>query len=109
MKQNHPEIPSSKMTTQNTKNSQTNNPSSISEIRLENNGGNEEIFENLGDGNQNNTDIQNQNIVLNRNESINFEAIQCLEKNTKEDNKSDKNSDKSNNKDKISKNKQHKN
>ena len=109
MKQNHPEISSSKVTTQNTKNSQTNNQSSISEIRMENNGGNEEIFENLENGNQNNTDIQNQNIVLNKYESINFEAIQCLEKNTKEDNKSDKSSDKSNDKNKTNKNKHHKN
>ena len=68
-----------------------------------------ELFENLEDGNQNNTDIQNQNIVLNKYESINFEAIQCLEKNTKEDNKSDKSSDKSNDKNKTNKNKHHKN
>ena len=95
MKQNKPEISSSKITTQNSKNSQTNNQSSISEIRMENSGGNDELFENLGDSNQNNASIQSPNIVLNKNESINFEAIQCLEKNTKEENNNSKKNDKS--------------
>ena len=111
MKRENPDISLSQKTTLNSKNNQTNNQPSLSEIRIDNSEKTDEIFERLGLPNQNNQTIQNNpNIQNNQNtqnnltskitETINFEAIQSLEKNSKEKDNEPKNEEKSNKKSK---------
>ena len=105
MKTENPDISLSQKTTQNSKNYQTNNQQSLSEIRIENSEKTDEIFERLDNSNQNNQTIQNNENIQNNfgtknTEIINFEAIQSLEKNSKEkenDSKKGENSNKDKN------------
>ena len=101
MKREIPDISLSQRTTQNSKNNQTNNQPSLSEIRIENSERMDEVIEKLDCSNQNNQTIQNnQNLPNNfgnkNTETINFEAIQSLEKNSKEKDNESKNGEKSN-------------
>ena len=103
MKRENPDISLSQKTTQNSKNNQTNNQPSLSEIRMENSEKTDEIFERLGAPRQNNQAIQSEQTIQNNfvtkiTETINFEAIQSLEKNSKEKDDGSKNKEKSNNK-----------
>ena len=103
MKRENPDISLSQKTTQNSKNNQTNNQPSLSEIRMENSEKTDEIFERLGAPSQNNQAIQSEQTIQNNfvtkiTETINFEAIQSLEKNSKEKDDDSKNKEKSNNK-----------
>ena len=103
MKRENPDISLSQKTTQNSKNNQTNNQPSLSEIRMENSEKTDEIFERLGAPSQNNQAIQSEQTIQNNfvtkiTETINFEAIQSLEKNSKEKDGDPKNKEKSNNK-----------
>ena len=103
MKRENPDISLSQKTTQNSKNNQTNNQPSLSEIRMENSEKTDEIFERLGAASQNNQAIQSEQTIQNNfvtkiTETINFEAIQSLEKNSKEKDDDSKNEEKSNNK-----------
>ena len=103
MKRENPDISLSQKTTQNSKNNQTNNQPSLSEIRMENSEKTDEIFERLGAPSQNNQAIQSEQTIQNNfvtkiTETINFEAIQSLEKNSKEKDDDIKNKEKSNNK-----------
>ena len=105
MKRENPDISLSQKTTLNSKNNQTNNQPSLSEIRIDNSEKTDEIFERLGLPNQNNQAIQNNQNTQNNfaskiTETINFEAIQSLEKNSKEKDNESKNEEKSNNKSK---------
>ena len=103
MKRENPDISLSQKTTQNSKNNQTNNQPSLSEIRMDNSEKTDEIFERLGAPSQNNQAIQSEQTIQNNfitkiTETINFEAIQSLEKNSKEKDDDSKNKEKSNNK-----------
>ena len=101
MKRENPDISLSQKTTKNSKNNQTNNQPSLSEIRMENSEKTDEIFERLGAPSQNNQAIQSEQTIQNNfvtkiTETINFEAIQSLEKNSKEKDDDSKNKEKSN-------------
>ena len=103
MKRENPDNSLSQKTTQNSKNNQTNNQPSLSEIRIENSEKTDEIFERLGAQNQNNQAFQSSQTIQNNigtkiSETINFEAIQSLEKNSKEKEDDSKNKEKFNNK-----------
>ena len=105
MKRENPDISLSQKTTQNSKNNQTNNQPSLSEIRIENSEKTDEIFERLSPPSENNQAIQNEQTIQNNfgtkiTETINFEAIQSLEKNSKEKEDDSKKEEKSNNNDK---------
>ena len=102
MKKEKVDFSVSKKTTQYSKISQTNNQQSISEIKIENNDGTDEFFERFETSNQ--QQVPNNNLIIKNSEAINFEAIQSLEKNSKEKNINSKRGGSSYKKDNKSKN-----
>ena len=65
MKRENPDISLSQKTTQNSKNNQTNNQPSLSEIRIENSEKTDEIFERLSAPSENNQAIQSEQTIQN--------------------------------------------